>query len=61
MNAGKHTIGFSTTLKITMVNYLKLIFSFFHFLDIKPEKIILVGDSAGGNLCTALTLMCIKK
>jgi hormone-sensitive lipase len=30
-------------------------------LGIKPEKIVLVGDSAGGNLCMALTLMAIKR
>ena len=29
------------------------------FLGIKPEKIILVGDSAGGNLVAALTLLSI--
>jgi hormone-sensitive lipase len=27
---------------------------------IKPEKILLIGDSAGGNLAIALTLWCIK-
>ena len=31
------------------------------FLGIKPEKIILVGDSAGGNLVAAITLMAIKR
>jgi hormone-sensitive lipase len=31
------------------------------FLGIKPEKIILVGDSAGGNLVAAVTLMAIKR
>ena len=31
------------------------------YLGIKPEKIILVGDSAGGNLITATTLMAIKR
>jgi len=30
-------------------------------LNIKPEKIILIGDSAGGNLVCALTIMAIKK
>ena len=30
-------------------------------LGIKINNIILAGDSAGGNLCTALTLLCIKK
>ncbi len=29
------------------------------YKDIKPKKIILVGDSAGGNLAVALTLKCI--
>ena len=31
------------------------------FLGIKPEKIILVGDSAGGNLVAALTLLSIQR
>ena len=31
------------------------------FLGIKPEKIMLVGDSAGGNLVAAVTLMAIKR
>ena len=31
------------------------------FLGVKPEKIILVGDSAGGNLVTALTVMAIQR
>ena len=30
------------------------------FFNINPKKIILVGDSAGGNLVAALTLRCIK-
>jgi hormone-sensitive lipase len=30
-------------------------------LNIKPEKIILIGDSAGGNLVAALTIMAINK
>ena len=30
-------------------------------LGIKIENIILAGDSAGGNLCSSLTLLCIKK
>ncbi|EAR88616.3 hypothetical protein TTHERM_00185900 (macronuclear) [Tetrahymena thermophila SB210] len=30
------------------------------FFNIKPKKVVLVGDSAGGNLVTALTLRCIK-
>lgn len=30
-------------------------------LGIKVNEIILAGDSAGGNLCAALTLLCIKK
>lgn len=29
-------------------------------IDIIPKKIILTGDSAGGNLALALTLLCIK-
>ena len=28
--------------------------------DIKPKTIILAGDSAGGNLCVALTALSIK-
>jgi len=31
------------------------------FLGVKPEKIILIGDSAGGNLVTAVTLMAIER
>lgn len=30
-----------------------------HF-NIHPKKILLAGDSAGGNLCVALTALCIK-
>ncbi len=30
-------------------------------LGIKIDNIILAGDSAGGNLCTSLTLLCIKR
>ena len=30
-------------------------------LGIKVNEIILAGDSAGGNLCAALTLLCIKR
>ena len=26
-------------------------------LNVKPENITLIGDSAGGNLCAALSLM----
>lgn len=29
------------------------------YLGIKPEKIVLVGDSAGGNLVAACTIMAI--
>ena len=31
------------------------------YLGIKPEKIILVGDSAGGNLIAAVTIMAIER
>ena len=31
------------------------------YLGVKPEKIFLVGDSAGGNLVCALTLMAIQR
>lgn len=30
-------------------------------LGIKPEKIVMVGDSAGGNLISAVTLMAIDR
>jgi len=30
-------------------------------IDIKPKRVVLVGDSAGGNLVLALTLRCIKR
>lgn len=30
-------------------------------MNIKPTKIILSGDSAGGNLCLGLTALLIKK
>lgn len=30
-------------------------------LGIDPKKIVLVGDSAGGHLCTALVLLCILR
>ncbi|KAL4469424.1 hypothetical protein ABPG74_004677 [Tetrahymena malaccensis] len=30
------------------------------FFNIKPKKVVLVGDSAGGNLVASLTLRCIK-
>ena len=30
------------------------------YFYIQPKKIILVGDSAGGNLCAALTIQAIK-
>ena len=29
-------------------------------LGIMPEKIVLVGDSAGGNLVTAITMLAIQ-
>lgn len=35
-------------------------FSFLQ-LGIAPEKIVLVGDSAGANLVSALTMLCIQK
>lgn len=31
------------------------------YLGINPEKIILVGDSAGGNLVAAVTIMAIER
>ena len=31
------------------------------YLGIRPDKIILVGDSAGGNLVMALTIMAIER
>ncbi|EGR27054.1 hypothetical protein IMG5_202350 [Ichthyophthirius multifiliis] len=37
------------------------IINFVHrFFNVKPQKIILVGDSAGANLAAALTLKCIQ-
>ncbi len=30
-------------------------------LGIKPNKVILVGDSAGGNLAAAITIMAITR
>ena len=30
-------------------------------LGMKIDNIILAGDSAGGNLCSSLVLLCIKK
>lgn len=30
-------------------------------LDMKIDNIIIAGDSAGGNLCSALVLLCLKK
>lgn len=30
-------------------------------LGIKPEKIVIIGDSAGGNLTAALTVMAIER
>lgn len=31
------------------------------YFGIKPEKILVSGDSAGGNLTIALTMLCIEK
>ena len=41
---------FSNTLKFILVDVFVIKMLLF-LLDIIPEKIILVGDSAGGNLC----------
>ena len=38
----------------------KIYFFFTSYTDIQPKKIILVGDSAGGNLVAALTILTIK-
>ena len=37
--------------------YAKEIFSNFEILGVKPENIILIGDSAGGNLAAAVSLL----
>lgn len=41
--------------------YLFLTNHIFKYMNIKPTKIILSGDSAGGNLCLALTALLIKR
>ena len=33
----------------------------FRYMNIRPRKIILAGDSAGGNLCLALTGLLMKR
>lgn len=35
-------------------------YSIINYKDILPNQIVLVGDSAGGNLVAALTNLCIK-
>lgn len=40
-------------------NFFSIIY-YLNLLDINPKKIILAGDSAGGNLVTAVTGMAIK-
>ncbi|EGR30114.1 hypothetical protein IMG5_141700 [Ichthyophthirius multifiliis] len=40
--------------------YLWILFYAEKFFNVKPEKIILVGDSAGGNLILGLVQLCIK-
>ncbi|CAD8076319.1 unnamed protein product [Paramecium primaurelia] len=41
--------------------YLWIIHFALHYFNITPKKIILIGDSAGGNLCAALTALCIRE
>jgi hormone-sensitive lipase len=40
--------------------YKFLINNIHHYLNVKPKNIILVGDSAGGNLVCSLTSLIIK-
>lgn len=39
--------------------YMWILHSFSQVFEVQPEKIILVGDSAGGNLVAALTTLLI--
>lgn len=43
------------------MHYIILVIISYKYLDITPKKIILIGDSAGGNLCAALTALCIRE
>lgn len=54
MIVGKLIFGYCISLFIILVKE-------YYYLDITPKKIILVGDSAGGNLCAALTSLCIRE
>ena len=48
-------------LKLILVNFsLVNLILFWIYLEIKPKKIIIAGDSAGGNLAIGITLRCIK-
>jgi hormone-sensitive lipase len=47
-----------------IINYAPRYFSILcttTLIDIVPQRVVLVGDSAGGNLIAALTLLCIKE
>lgn len=55
MIVGKPTYGSLILLNFTCVKIMKKF-----FVDIVPKKVVLVGDSAGGNLVGALTLLAIK-
>lgn len=51
---------FPTLLEDCYSSYLFLLQNLSNHMNIKPKKIILVGDGAGGNLAIALTGLLIK-
>jgi hormone-sensitive lipase len=52
---------FPAALNDVWQTYYWLVFNAESKFGIKPDKIILVGDSAGGNLITATTLLAIER